>query len=118
MLQFGEHEAGMPGFHGADSPVGKRQKDGEGPSLDTDSWLWVSQGTRNALGPDEQGRLEPGWEGRAGACQETHVCVHVGEGGSNAGYTRCKVMRLEESPRHHEAREAGRGQSRQVGPAQ
>ena len=29
-----------------------------------------------------------------------------------------KVMRLEESPHHHEAREAGRGPSRQVGPAQ
>ena len=29
-----------------------------------------------------------------------------------------KVMRLEESPHHQEAREAGRGPSRQVRPAQ
>lgn len=90
MLQFGGHEAGVPGFHGADSPVGEREKDGEGPSLDTASWLWVSQGTRNVLGTDEQGRLELGWEGRARVHQETHVCVHVGEGGSSAGYSRCQ----------------------------
>lgn len=61
----------MPGFHGADSPVGEREKDREGPNSDTDSWFWVSQGTRNVLGRDEQGRLELGWEGRAGVRQET-----------------------------------------------
>lgn len=66
VLQLGGHEAGVPGFHGADSPVGEREKDGDSPNSDTDRWLRVSQGTRNVLGPDEQGRLELGWEGWAG----------------------------------------------------
>lgn len=45
------------------------------------------------------------------------MCVRVAEGGSGAGYSRRQGHEIGR-PLHHEAREAGRGQSRQVGPAQ
>ena len=74
------------------------------------------------LGPYEDGVLGLGWEGRAEVRQERPVCTQV------AGVepvrvpvqvTACvKVLRLEGSPHHHEARGAERGWSRQAGQVQ